>query len=733
MTDSWPEWLRQLETNYVSNAARMFVLHFNIDDYVVAPGEHGAYITGLIPFLERHARAGKLGGEPFQAIFRYSHSGDLTPDDKADSVELGLIRMGLGALAGAAVGGTAGGLAGNNAAQAAVAGSVIGAGVAAASQSACIGADLFTQHAGQVGELREPSQVLRVLEAILRSVQQRSLVIIEHADRMAPPPQRFPDREQRLTSEMLTRWATDFVLRNARNLCLLLTRDLQDIDPAIYAPGTGCFPIRVAMPETPERLALLQLMDAQRVQERKHEGIFGRNNPAALAPGLISGLAEIDAQITADTPDPATLEHGDQLLRFADAAKGFRLIEIDQLNRQVRAAHSLQSLHRPAGERAESTTLPRIRLDDVKRHKRRAIEEQSNGLLEIIDTARGFAAIGGMQIVKGYLTALSERIQSKRDRHLIPRGLILAGPPGTGKTIIAEALALESKLNMVKLRNVREGFVGASERNLTRALDVIKVLAPILVFVDEIDQAFGSRGLGQSSDGGTSERIFGQILEFIGDDRNRGEVIWVAATNRPDLLDAALLRRFDRIIPCLLPTPQEQAQILAALPRSIPTLTYTPELRELIARGDPMIVELVSARSDLVPTGAVIETMVRRAAEYAGDRARAQGGSPHVDLEDLRVAVADYRSNADQTMYDYQALLAIQACNFYSVLPELPPRPPFSGLVEPRESALGPAAGDAGAVPQFWREHQVNGVALETQLQFYRRQLGPARHEGGQA
>ena len=730
MTRSWPEWLRQLETNYVSNAARMFVLHFNIDDYVVAPAEHGSYITGLIPFLERHARSGELGGAPFQAIFRYSHSGDLTPDDTADIVEVGLIRMGLGALAGAAIGGAAGGLAGDNAAQAAVAGAAIGAGVAAASQSVCIGADLFKQHAGQVGELREPSQVLRVLEAILRSVQQRSLVIIEHADRLAP--HRFPDREQRLTSELLTRWATDFVLRNTRNLCLLLTRDLQDIDPAIYAPGTGCFPIRVAMPESPDRLALLQLMDAQRVQERKHEGIFGRNNPAALAPGLISGLAEIDAQITADTASPATPDHGDQLVRFADAAKGFRLIEIDQLNRQVRAAHSLQSLRSPAGEGAEYTTIPRIRLDDVKRHKRRAIEEQSNGLLEIVDTARGFAAIGGMQIVKAYLTALSERIQSKHDRHLIPRGLILAGPPGTGKTIIAEALALESKLNMVKLRNVREGFVGASERNLTRALDVIKVLAPILVFVDEIDQAFGSRGLGQSSDGGTSERIFGQILEFIGDDRHRGEVIWVAATNRPDLLDAALLRRFDRIIPCLLPTPQEQAQILAALPRSIPTLIYAPELRELIAHGDPTIVELLSVRPDLVPTGAVIETMVRRAAEYAGDRARAEGSSPHVALEDLQVAVADYRSNADQTMYDYQALLAIQACNFYSVLPELPPRPPFSGLVEAREAALGPAAGDAGAVPQFWREHQVNGVALETQLQFYRRQLGPARHEGGQ-
>lgn len=284
---------------------------------------------------------------------------------------------------------------------------------------------------------------------------------------------------------------------------------------------------------------------------------------------------------------------------------------------------------------------------------------------------------------------------------------------------------------MVKLRNVREGLVGASERNLTRALEVIKVLAPILVFVDEIDQAFGSRGLGQSSDGGTSERIFGQILEFIGDDRHRGHVIWVAATNRPDVLDAALLRRFDRIIPCLLPTPREQAKILAALTRSTPTIAFTPELQALVDSEAGEVIGLFGGQPDLIPTGAVIETILRRAAEQAGDRARQGDGAPLVGLTDLRAAAADYRSNADQTMYDYQALLAIQACNFYSVMPELPDRQPFSGLIEPRETPLGSVDSEGAVVPDYWRDRRINGVRLEEQMRRYRRQLGLARLEEG--
>jgi len=79
----------------------------------------------------------------------------------------------------------------------------------------------------------------------------------------------------------------------------------------------------------------------------------------------------------------------------------------------------------------------------------------------------------------------------------------------------------------------------------------------VIVFVDEIDQAFGSRGTGLAGDSGVSSRIFGKLLEEIGNTKNRGKVIWIAASNRVDLLDLAMIRRFGKIFPVLLPYSKE--------------------------------------------------------------------------------------------------------------------------------------------------------------------------------
>lgn len=742
-----PRWFQQLQTYAASNSARMFILHFNVDDYVLDGTEDKDPITRLVPFLERYACRKIAEGRPFNAIFRYSHSLDVVPDDRMHEM---FKQMAQGALLGATGGAAVGKLAGGHLATGAAIGAATGAALTQGRTGDTVSRELYAQEERSITDLPEPEHVLRVFERILQRRDPRSLVIIEHVETLAP---RNPFGEQLINAEILRRWATDYFIRSTDNWCILITRDLQSVDPGIYAPGTNCFPIQIDLPDEPERLAFLQHMEREGEEER----IWSRGGRSVMRrDSFISGLANIDPKLreALERGQQAT-ERADQLRVLAKVAQGFRLVEIDQLNRQVRAEHEL-ALQRIADHsngtyRAEPdalstnghlpvNTAPQaqeatIRLDDIKRHKRRAINEQSNGLLEIVDTTRGFEAIGGMEVVKAYLRTLSQRILASsidgRYRHLIPRGLILAGPPGTGKTIIAEALAYESNLNMVRLHNVREGFVGQSERNLARAFDVIKALSPILVFVDEIDQAFGNRGLGQSSDGGTSERIFGQILEFLGDDRNRGNTIWIAATNRPDVLDAALLRRFDRIIPCLLPTPPEQAMILATMPRTISTLSYSPALAAMIEQQSPEIVSLLSNKPGLLPTGAVIETIVRRSAECAGDRTRQGRGSVAVELEDLRLAVEDYRSNANATMYDYQSLLAIQACNFYSVMPELPMRPPFKDLLEQRDVPLVAADDEGIVIPEFWRKHRIAYTNLDQQIRGHRTELGLARQQEG--
>lgn len=197
--------------------------------------------------------------------------------------------------------------------------------------------------------------------------------------------------------------------------------------------------------------------------------------------------------------------------------------------------------------------------------KKRFIESQSGGLLEIIQPLWGVEAIGGLETHKKYIHEIVGAM--KEGKHLaVPMGVLLLGAPGTGKTVFAEAIAHETGIPFVKLKNIREKWVGQSERNLDLALELIRVLSPVVVFVDEIDQQYQSRNTG-SNDSGVSDHIRGELFQFMSDTNLRGKVLWIAASNRPDLLDPAMLRegRFDEKIPFFPPEPKERGEILLAI------------------------------------------------------------------------------------------------------------------------------------------------------------------------
>jgi SpoVK/Ycf46/Vps4 family AAA+-type ATPase len=147
-------------------------------------------------------------------------------------------------------------------------------------------------------------------------------------------------------------------------------------------------------------------------------------------------------------------------------------------------------------------------------------------------------------------------------------GILFLGPPGTGKTLVAEALAKESQRNFVKLGDIREKWVGQSERNLTQVLEVIDAMRPIIVFVDEIDQAKGQRSEG--GDSGVSGRIFAKLLTFMSDPERRGQVLIIAASNRPDKIDLAMKRagRFDLKLPFFLPEKEDRVDIFKVILKS---------------------------------------------------------------------------------------------------------------------------------------------------------------------
>ena len=141
------------------------------------------------------------------------------------------------------------------------------------------------------------------------------------------------------------------------------------------------------------------------------------------------------------------------------------------------------------------------------------------------------------------------------------RGILLYGPPGTGKTLVAKALANESKANFIAIKGpeIMSKWVGESERAIRLIFKKAKQVAPSIIFLDELDAIAPQRGVGYDS--GASERVVDQILTSLDGLESLGSVTVIAATNRPDIVDKALLRpgRFDKIV--LVPVPDRDTRL----------------------------------------------------------------------------------------------------------------------------------------------------------------------------
>ena len=144
----------------------------------------------------------------------------------------------------------------------------------------------------------------------------------------------------------------------------------------------------------------------------------------------------------------------------------------------------------------------------------------------------------------------------------------MMGPPGVGKTALAEALARDIGFNFVKLLNPRTKWVGESERNFFKALTTLRSLTPLVVVEDEADQSEHGRDE-YSGDTGVSNRLRQMRFEFIGDPAIQGKVLWIRITNRPDRLDQADLRsgRSSERIPFFMPDFTEKCHIFQVVAR----------------------------------------------------------------------------------------------------------------------------------------------------------------------
>jgi ATPase family associated with various cellular activities (AAA) len=304
--------------------------------------------------------------------------------------------------------------------------------------------------------------------------------------------------------------------------------------------------------------------------------------------------------------------------------------------------------------------------------KKDLIERECQGLLEFIESDLSLDHLAGHDAVKTWLREDAQLLH-KGALHALPMGYLIAGRIGTGKTFLVQCWAGELGVPCVVFKNFRDKWVGATESNLERIFAVLRALGQVVVFVDEADQAAGKREGGEG-DSGLSGRVYAMLAKEMSDTRNRGRIIWIFATSRPDLLEVDLKRqgRLDVHIPLFPPeTPDEMRLLMLAVARKLKaplTPADVPPLDDHVGLG-----------------GNEIEGILVRAL-----RVFELQKEPKRPLKDLLAEVLhDVRPSAHTRKLEFMDLVAVKECTDARFLP-----PRFREMspeeIEARIAALAP-------------------------------------------
>ncbi len=261
----------------------------------------------------------------------------------------------------------------------------------------------------------------------------------------------------------------------------------------------------------------------------------------------------------------------------------------------------------------------------------------------------------------------------------IPRGVLMVGPPGTGKTLLARSIAGEAKVPFFSISgsDFVEMFVGVGASRVRDMFEQAKKQAPCIIFIDEIDAVGRSRGAGMGGGNDEREQTLNQLLvEMDGFEANEG-IIVIAATNRPDVLDPALLRpgRFDRQVTVGLPDIRGREHILGVHLRKVPLGDDVKP--QLIARGTPGF------------SGADLANLVNEAALFAARRNKRLVGMDELELAKDKIMMGAERRS--MVMTDKEKLNTAYHESGHAIIGLVMPEhdPVYKVTIIPRGRALG--------------------------------------------
>lgn len=312
----------------------------------------------------------------------------------------------------------------------------------------------------------------------------------------------------------------------------------------------------------------------------------------------------------------------------------------------------LNRIHLNSLMRSAATDSDGLTLDKIRRKKKELIEAETVGLVEFVQPQFGLESVGGMAKAKEYLRSISEAVRAGNTEEA-PMGILISGPVGTGKTFLAMCFAHDCGMNVVAFKNFRERWVGSSEANLEKILNLLQTLAPIVVLVDEADATLGSREGG--GDSGVDARIFSKLAAAMGDTKNRGRILWILMTSRPDLLPIDLKRQGRAEEHISLFYPDTEADRQAVVEAMIGKNKITHEVED----WSPV------TKNKLTLSGADIESMLiraRRVSRLAGRQA--------VTQQDIEQVANEFSPARDEMAVEYQMLVAAREATSREMIPE---------------------------------------------------------------
>ncbi|MFH1585621.1 MAG: CDC48 family AAA ATPase [archaeon] len=398
-----------------------------------------------------------------------------------------------------------------------------------------------------------------------------SIIFIDEIDAMAPKREDvMGEVERRVVSQLLT--MMDGLKSRGKVIVIGATNRVNALDPALRRPGRFDREIGINVPDKQGRLAILKIhtrgmpltksVKLEEIASVTH-GFVGADLEALSKESAMAVLRkhlhEIkldDEQIPPEVLEKLIVKHSD----FMDALK----------------------VVRPSAMREVLVETPNVDWNDVG-----GLDNVKQELIEAVEWPmkfpESFARIG---------------IRPSR-------GILLYGPPGTGKTLLAKAVAKESEANFIQVKgpSLLSMWVGKSEEGVRKIFERARQVAPCIVFFDEIDSLAGKRGRDTGSR--VTERVLNQLLAEMDGLEDLKDVLVIAATNRPDMLDQGLLRpgRFDRILLVNAPAEEGRLKVLQIHTKKMP-LAKNVDLKDL-------------ARKTIGYTGADLEALTREAGMLA--------------------------------------------------------------------------------------------------------------------